>query len=421
MISRSRVLSITLAGLAALGTMWGQNPVTDWNNTAIAAALAANQVTAPGSSAQPGSILYLAYVHLAIYDAVNAIDHRFQSYGPDISAPSDASREAAAIEAAFRMLVYLFPDLAASLTAQYNAALSVIPLSQAKIDGMQAGLAAANSIIALRTGDGRGASVPYAWPSVPTPGVWIPTPPALAAPALPWLGKMVPFTMNSPSQFRPDPPLSLASTDWADDYNQVKTLGAVKSAVRTAAQTDTALFWTDHVGSQYSRTFRALAVARNLDISDTARLFATLYTTGADAAIGCWDAKYHYNFWRPVTAIPNAAIDGNPDTVPDASWLPLLATPNHPEYPSAHSCVTGALANALTTFFGVPNVTVEVNSAVTKTTRTFTRVSEWEKDVEYARVYAGFHYHHSVVEGIALGKKVSDQVGKNYFQPLSKH
>ena len=113
--------------------------------------------------------------------------------------------------------------------------------------------------------------------------------------------------MNSPSQFRPDPPYSLASTDWADDYNQIKTLGAVNSAVRTPAQTDTALFWTDHVGSQYSRTFRALAVARNLDISDTARLFATLYTTGADAAIGCWDAKYHYKFWRPVTAIPNGS------------------------------------------------------------------------------------------------------------------
>jgi hypothetical protein len=232
---------------------------------------------------------------------------------------------------------------------------------------------------------------------------------------------MVPFTMNSPSEFRPDPPYSLASTDWAGDYNQVKTLGAVKSAVRTPAQTDTALFWTDHVGSQYSRAFRALAVARNLDISDTARLFAALYTSGADAAIGCWDAKYHYSFWRPVTAIPNGAIDGNQDTVPDPSWMPLLATPNHPEYPSAHSCLTSAFANALKNFFGTPNVTVEVNSAVTKSTRTFTRINEWEKEVEYARIYAGFHYHHSVVEGVGLGKKVSDQVGRNYFQPLSKH
>lgn len=420
MIRRHRVLSTILAGLAAVGITMAQNPVTDWNNTAITAARAASQVTAPGSNTQPGSILYLAYVHLAIYDAVNAIDHRFQSYGPDISAPADASREAAAIEAAYRMLVYLFPDQAPGLTTQYNAALAVIPNGAPKTDGMQAGLAAANSIVALRTGDGRGANVPYTWPFVPTPGVWIPTPPAFAAPALPWLGKMVPFTMNSPSEFRPDPPYLLTSTEWAQDYNQVKALGAVNSAVRTPEQTEIALFWTDHVGSQYSRVLRALAVARNLDISDTARLFATLYTSAADAAIGCWDAKFQYSFWRPVTAIPNGDIDGNQDTIPDSSWTPLLATPNHPEYPSAHGCVTGSLATGLKKFFGTPNVTVVVTSAVTNTTRTFTSTSDWEKEVEYARIYAGFHYHNSVVQGAVLGKKVSDKVAGGYFQPLSK-
>lgn len=421
MIRRYRVLSIIFAGLAALGTISGQNPVTDWNNTAITAALAASQVTAPGSSSQPGSILYLAYVHLAMYDAVNAIDHRFQSYGPDISAPADASREAAVIEAAYRMLVQLFPDQASILTTQYDAALAVIPNGAPKTDGMLAGLTAANSIIALRTGDGRGATVPYTWPSVPTPGVWIPTPPAFAAPALPWLGKMIPFTMNSPSEFRPDPPYALTSTEWAEDYNQVKALGAVNSVVRTPEQTEIALFWTDHVGSQYGRAFRALAVARNLDVSDTARLFATLYTSGADAAIGCWDAKYHYSFWRPVTAILNGGIDGNRRTIPDPSWNPLLSTPNHPEYPSAHGCVTGSYATALKNFFRTPNVTLVVTSAVTNTTHTFTNTKDWEKEVEYARIYAGFHYHNSVVQGAVLGKKVSDKVARDYFQPLSKH
>jgi hypothetical protein len=421
MIMRSRMLSIGFAILAAWGTARGQNAVTDWNNIAITTALAASQVTAPGSSSQPGSVLYLAYVHLAIYDAVNAIDHRFQSYGPDISAPMDASQDAAVIEAAYRMLLYLFPDKAATLTTQYNAALAVVANGTPKTDGMQAGLAAANSIIALRTGDGRGASVPYTWPSVPTPGVWIPTPPAFAAPALPWLSKVVPFTMSSPSEFRPDPPYSLTSTEWADDYNQVKALGAVNSTVRTPEQTEIALFWTDHAGSQYSRAFRALAVARNLDISDTARLFATLYTTGADAFIGCWDAKYHYSFWRPVTAIRNGDIDGNPDTIPDPSWTPLLATPNHPEYPSAHGCVTGSYATALKNFFGTPNVTVVVTSAVTHTTHTFTSTKDWEQELEYARIYAGFHYHNSVVQGTVLGKKVSDKVARDYFQPLSKN
>jgi hypothetical protein len=407
--------------LAVSSSVSAQNPVTDWNNIAITSALAASQVTAPGSSAQAGSILYLAYVHLAIYDAVNAIDHRFQSYGGDISAPADASKEAAAIEAAYRMLINLFPDLTSSLTMQYNGALGVIPNGAPKTDGMQVGHAAATLIIALRAGDGRGATIPYSFPSVPTAGVWIKTPPAFLAPAIPWLSRVVPLTMSSPSEFRPDPPPSLTSSEWADDYNQVKALGAVNSTVRTTDQTQTALFWTDHVGSQYSRAFRALAVAHNLDISDTARLFATLYTTGADAAIGCWDAKYHYSFWRPVTAIPNGDIDGNPDTVPDPLWLPLLATPNHPEYPSAHSCLTGSFANTLKNFFGNPNVTVVVSSSVTGTTRTFTSTKDWEKEVEYARIYAGFHYHNSVVQGVGLGKKVSDQVSRDFFQPLSKH
>jgi hypothetical protein len=362
----------------------------------------------------------LAYVHLAIYDAVNAIDHRFQSYGPDIPAPADASLETAAIEAAFRTLVQLFPDQVSPLTTQYTAALSIIPDGSAKADGMRAGQAAATSIMTMRASDGRGANVPYTWPSAPTAGVWIPTPPALLAPALPWLSKVTPFTMKSPSDFRPDPPFSLASVEWADDYNQVKTLGAINSTVRTPAQTEIALFWTDHVGTQYSRAFRALAMAHNLDISDTARLFAILYTTGADAAIGCWDAKYHYSFWRPVTAINNGGLDGNAATAADSSWSPLTATPNHPEYPSAHSCVTASFANALKGFFGTPNVTIVISSAVTTTTRSFTRISDWEQEVEDARIFAGFHFHNSTVQGVTLGRKVSDGVTGGFFQPLSK-
>ena len=419
--NRGRLALVLCGTFAAAFSASAQNPVTDWNNIAITSALAASQVTAPGSNSQAGSILYLAYVHLAIYDAVNAIDHRFQSYGADISAPADASKEAATIEAAYHMLVYLFPDLTGTLTTQYNSALAVIPDGAAKTAGMQAGQAAASLIIALRTNDGRGANVPYTFPSVPTPGVWIKTPPGYLAPAIPWLSKVVPFTMSSPSEFRPGPPPALTSKEWADDYNQVKALGAVDSAVRTPQQTEIGLFWTDHVGTQYSRAFRALVAARNLDVSDSARFFATMFTTGADALIGCWDAKYHYSFWRPVTAIPNGDIDGNPDTIKDPAWMPLLATPNHPEYPSAHSCQTGSYAAALKNFFGTPHVTLVVSSTVTNTTHTFTNTKDWEKEVEYARIYAGFHYHNSVVQGVVLGKKVSDQVSREFFQPLSKH
>ena len=137
--------------------------------------------------------------------------------------------------------------------------------------------------------------------------------------------------------------------------------------------------------------------------------------------IGCWDAKYHYSFWRPVTAIPNGAIEGNPETIPDPAWTPLQATPNHPEYPSAHGCVTGSVANALKKFFGTPHVTVVVTSSVTGTTQTFTSIKDWVDQLQSARIYAGFHYHHSVVEGSILGTKVADQLTRRYFQPISKH
>lgn len=406
--------------LTAAGAVTAQNPVIDWNNIAITTALAASQATAPGSNSQVGSFVYLAYVHLAMYDAVNAIDHRFQSYGSHLSAPADASKDGAAIAAAYYTLTRYFPDQAATLLTQYNAALAAIPDGSAKADGIAIGQAAANSIIGIRTGDGRGASVPYTWPGVPTPGIWIPTPPAFAAPALPWLSQMVPFTMNSPSQFRPEPPPALTSTEWADDYNRTKTLGAINSTVRTPEQTEIGLFWTDHSGKQYARAFRALATAQGLDVSDSARLFATLYTTVADAGIGCWDGKLFYSFWRPITAIRNGSIDGNANTVADPAWTPLGVTPNHPEYPAAHGCVTGSVASALKNFFGTPHVTLVVTSAVTGTTHTFTSTKDLETEVENARIYVGFHYHHSVVQGGVLGMKVANEVSRNYFLPLNQ-
>jgi len=209
------------------------------------------------------------------------------------------------------------------------------------------------------------------------------------------------------------------STQWADDYNEVKTLGAVNSSVRTPQQTEIGLFWTENTSRQYARAFRALAIARGLDLSDTARLFAVLWTSFGDAFIGCFNAKYHFSFWRPVTAIQNGGIDGNSATLPDPTWLPLATTPNHPEYPAAHGCITGSVANALKGFFGTPHVTLVVSSTVTNTTHTFTSVGDLEKEVEAARIYAGFHYHHSLVQGLVLGHHVADQVEVQFFQPLS--
>lgn len=400
-----------------------QNPVLDWNAIAVATALNGNQTISPASNAPGGMSIYLAYTHLAIYDAVSAIDHRFQPYGAGISAPAEASLDAAVISAAYSTLVFYFPDQSASLTMQYTAALSAIPDGQAKDDGVKVGNAAANSIIAMRANDGRGANVPYVYPSVPTPGVWIPTPPAHLPPQTPWAGQMLPFTMTSASQFFPEPPPALTSADWADDYNQVKALGAANSTVRTPEQTEIGLFWTENTSKQYSRALRALAVGHELNSSDTARLFAMVWTAVADAFIGCWNAKYTYSFWRPATAIQNGGIDGNAATIPDPAWLPLGVTPNHPEYPSAHGCLTGALSGILKGYFGTPNVNFTVSSAVFNPphAHTFGSTKDLEQEVEGARIYIGFHYHHSVVQGVVLGQHVANQVLVNFFQPVTNH
>src|SRR5713226_6427283 len=281
-----RTVAFISLALALCGAVKAQNAVVAWNDIAVTAALNANQTMSPGSSTSGGTSLYLAYTHLAIYNAVNAIDHRFQPYGAEIPPSAGASADAAVISAAYNTLVFYFPDQSTSLTMQYMASLGFIPDSQAKDDGVQVGKAAANSIIAMRAGDGRGASVPYIFPSVPTAGVWIPTPPAHLLPQTPWVGQMMPFTMSSASQFLPDePPPALTSTEWADDYNQVKTLGAVNSVVRTPEQTEIGLFWTEQTSKQYARAFRALAVARALNTSDTAHLFAMVWTAAADSFI----------------------------------------------------------------------------------------------------------------------------------------
>jgi hypothetical protein len=419
-----RTIMILSLALALCGMATAQNPVIDWNAIAITTALYGNQTISPGSSAPGGTTLYLAYMHLAIYDAVNAIDHRFQPYGPEIAAPAGASADAAVISAAYNALVFYFPDQSVSLTAQYVAALSVIPNGPAKDDGILVGKESADAIIAMRAGDGRGANVAYAFPSVPTAGVWIPTPPAHLSPLTPWAGQMVPFTMRSASQFLPDePPPSLSSQDWADDYNQVKALGAVNSTVRTPEQTEIGLFWTEQTSKQYARALRALAVGRALNTSDTARLFAMVWTASADSFIGCWNAKYHFSFWRPVTAIPNGAIDGNPGTVPEPAWLPLGTTPNHPEYPAGHACFTGAVATILKGYFGTPNVNFTVSSTFFNPphVHTFNNTKDLEIEVEDARIYAGFHYHHSVIQGVVLGQHVAQQVLVNFFQPVASH
>jgi hypothetical protein len=404
--------SIATALLLISSAAAAQNLITVWNNAGIVAARAS---TALGSATAGGTGIYMAYMNLAVYNAVNAIDGRFRPYKYSLNAPAGASADAAVVEAGYRMLVYLLPDQATFLTAQYNSSLAAIPDGDAKTKGQILGLASANALIALRANDGRGASMPYTFPSVPTPGIWILTPGA-TVPQTPWVGQMRPFTFDDPARFLPEPPPDLGSDTWAQDYNEVRALGELNSTARTPEKTQQAQFWLDHGASQYGRMLSTIAIQRHLNVPDTARLFAMSYTAYADAFIGCMNAKYTYSFWRPVTAVQNGDIDGNSDTVADPSWFPLVPTPNHPEYPSAHSCVTGALAETLAAFFGTSKLRISIDSVVTGTTHNFGNIQDWQTEVGNARIYAGFHYRFSVRQGLILGHKVAHNLDAHYFR-----
>jgi len=399
-----------------------QNAATNWNNIAITAARASK---APGSASGSTTAIYVAYVELAVYNAVNAIDGNFEPYKYSLTAPAGSSADAAAIEAAYQILIRLFPDQKQYLDTQYGdplVGIASIPNGPAKTDGQSVGFVSAITLLTLRANDRRGASVSYSFPSMVVPGIWIPTAPGFLAPATPWAGQMQPFTFDDPGQFLPEPPPDFSSQTWADDYNEVKTLGAKDSTVRTPEQTEIALFWTEHSTAQYGRMLRAKAAELNLGLAASARLLAMVYAASADATIGCWNAKYHYSFWRPVTAIPNGDLDGNPDTAADPAWTPLAATPNHPEYPSAHGCTTGAVADTLKSYFGSPNLEISLYSPITNTTHKFTNIRDWQNEVGFARIYAGFHYRNSVEQGLILGHKVAHQVVHNYFRPVrSEH
>ena len=260
--------------------------------------------------------------------------------------------------------------------------------------------------------------MPYVQPP-PGPGVWEPT--ASAPPAGTKLPLVVPLALEAASQFRPDGPLSLTSHAYAADFKQVRKLGRLDSAFRTEEQTRTALFWTDHDIPQWNRNLVRLAAQRGLGPVETARMLAMAHVAGSDAMIACFDAKYHYLSWRPLQAIQRADTDGNPQTQPDPTWQPLRPTPNHPEYPSAHACHTTAITAAMERFFGTGHVSFSIDSLATGETRHYDRFKDVVKEVNHARVWAGFHFMSSDQEGSTLGRKVGRFVAHNFFRPEGCH
>ena len=394
-----------------------QNVVVQWDG------IASTTIVTNGKEASVASGVWFAYVHLAVFDAVNAIDHRFQPYLFTANPPAGANMDAAAIAAAHRVLVHYFPAQAPDpigglgLDSKFSNSLAAIPDTGSNIAaGVAVGEASAQAIINARANDGLLANVFYNPPV--GPGFYQRTPPSFAPPLTPWLGQMVPFTMTGPAQFFPsEGPTPLDSQDWIDDYNETKALGALNSTVRTPEQTEIGLFWTEHTGQQYARAFRKLATDQGLSTSDTARLMAMLWAGYADAGISCWNAKFSFSFWRPVTAI--RAGGGNPALTADPNWLPLANTPAHPEYPAAHGCATGAVSTILANFFGTMTLQFSVDSLVTHTTHTFSSTDDLLSEVEHARIYAGFHYHHSVIQGKVLGTKVAHQIAQRFFGPAN--
>lgn len=407
------VILFSIALLCLPGTARA-DVVTDWNRIATTAESNINRT----NNALIG--MDLAYMHIAIYDAVNAIDGRYTVFAVQpTNVPQGASQEAAAIEAAYRVIRFMIPQQAAYFDSQYALSMAAIPDGSAKAGGIAVGSQTAALFLVSRVGDGRNnSSITYTPGS--GPGVWVPTPPAFASAATPWLAVMRTFAIESPSQFRADGPPALGSQQFADDFNETKRMGAINSTERTPEQTTLARFYFDVTTLQEAEGLRGLASSKGLSTADSARLYAQVYVSVADALIAGWDSKLHYGFWRPITAIRNADTDGNPATETDATWAPLTATPPHPEYPSAHAFISNAFTESIRQFFGTKKLDITLSSVTTGTTMVYHNTDDIGKDINDARIYAGFHFRTSCVHGAVIGDKAARYVAKNYFRPVER-
>jgi PAP2 superfamily len=380
--------------------------VTDWNSAALDAIRA-------GNTPPPIASRNLAILHASIYDAVNGIARTNEPYLVQSAAPASASRPAAASAAAHQALVDLFPANASSFDALHVAILAGIPDSPHKRAGIVWGEFVANQILAARANDGSNAVVPP--PVGSGPGVWVPTPPAFLPYLLPQWGFVVPFGMNSSSQFRPPGPPSLDSQDYAADYEEVKQLGALVGSTRTDDQTEIALFWADGAGTEtppghWNSIAQTIADARGNTLEENARLFALLNIAMADAAICSWDAKYTFDFWRPVTAIAFAE--------PQLNWMSFIVTPPFPDYTSGHSTFSAAAAAVLPLFYGTEDLPFTTGSDfLPGVFRSFSTCLDAAEEAAASRIYGGIHFRSASEDGLQAGTSIGQWTVTNYLQP----
>jgi hypothetical protein len=392
-------LSTTLL-LALLGACCANaacaDGVLDWNEVALAEVAANGQLPPDGART-------MAMVHVAVFDALNALDRRYEPVALDESGPAGAAADAAAASAAYTVLAGLFPSRHAALAELYTAALARVPNGAPKHAGVELGERAARACLAQRAGDGVGAANRYA-PHT-NAGVYVPT----SLPVSSEWPHVKPWSMRSPAQFRPAPPPALTSDVWARDLEEVKRLGAKDSTARSSSQTETARFWSITGPVAWNSVVRSLATSRPMAAVERARLFALANMAAMDSFIAVFDAKYAYAFWRPITAIRRAELDGNAATEAAPEWLPLIDTPLHPEYPCAHCISSAAVGAVLEAEFGtgeVPAISM-TSAAVPGVVHRWTRIGDYVDEVSDARILAGVHYRNSADVGEEMGRGIA--------------
>ena len=388
--------------------------VLTWNTNAVNAVRGSTP-----TKFQTDGMVYMSYVQAAVYDAVTKLEGRYAPYHDFTAVVAPGASVQAAVAAATRTILdnYL-PDQQQAVDAEYTAYLGT--LTGDVPDGIAVGEAAAQDIIAFRTGDGLKAATPsYGGIGPILPGQWQLQPGQ--AVQTPWLATMRPFLLNQASQFRAEPPPPLDSDRYAKDLNETAAYGALNSTVRTPAQTAIAYFWVGNNINQYNQTMQTVVAQHGMDLVDAAHLLAMGEIVSTDAGIACYDSKFFYLAWRPITAIRNADKDGNPDTTADPTWQALLGVPGHPEYPSQHGCFTAAFSDALAAALHTKHLDVTMpggqnGSSSLTTTQHFDEVDDIQRQVVDARVWLGFHFRNSVEQGEKVGNRVAAWELRQFFK-----
>jgi hypothetical protein len=407
-------LATTTATATAAPAAAADDPtvISDWN------ALAVTTLAGDTTKAPVEAILYMAFVHAAVYDAVVGVEGRYEPYRFHARAPRGTSAQAAAVAAAHKVLVTYVPSAQAALDTAYAASLAQLPDGKAKTRGITFGTRAAEHLIRLRANDGRNAPIQFT--RAPAPGVWRPTPPGFAPMVNPWMGFVTPLLVHSPTQFAPAPRPALTSARYTRDFNEVKALGSATSTERTAAQTSTALFYSGLANTQFQAMLRDQVTVRDLDIVDTARMFAAADMSAADTIISVWYTKYVDGFWRPSTAINLADTDGNPATDPDPSWMPLRPDPAYPDYPSGYNGFAAAVTRGLEKLFHTRQLQLTVISTAVPDVRHYDSGRALRQDVVDGRMLLGVHFRFADTAARDMGLRLADWTLDHYFQPVEE-